>query len=379
MKRIIYTLMLVSMAGGSIAAQEFDDIYYNPNKSASSTAKAKKQSNYIRDFQNIDVDEYNRRGQYYESPVDTIGASAQNDEDFVYTQKIQKFYNPTIVVDNADVLADVLQNAYGNVDIVFSGGIPYFNSIYGWPGYYNYYNWATPYWTWGPSWSWSWGPSWAWSWNWGPSWGWGPSWAWGPSWSWGPSWGWSSGWGRPYYGEYRPNGRVPNRPGSNWATNTRPGGNYRGPGMSTGNRYGSTVSPASGGTTTMRPAGGYNYHRTTQTGTVRNPYAVGSTRIPANNSQSSHTVNSQVVQHSNSHRNSTVTTNPGTTHYNNSSTTTNTNSYKSSNSYNTNRSSSSNRSYGGSSYGGGRSSGGSYGGGRSSGGSHGGGSRGTRR
>ena len=89
----------------------------------------------------MDVDTYNRRNQYYMSPVDTIGSRVENGEDFVYTQQIQKFYNPTIVVDNANVLADVLANSYGNVEIeINAGGLPVFTPYYGysWPYYSNW-------------------------------------------------------------------------------------------------------------------------------------------------------------------------------------------------------------------------------------------------
>ncbi len=78
----------------------------------------------------MDVDDYNRRGFYYNSPVDTIGMSAEAElSDFVYTQQIQKYYNPTIVLDNSDMLADVLENSYGNVDIIINDfGIPSFRA-----------------------------------------------------------------------------------------------------------------------------------------------------------------------------------------------------------------------------------------------------------
>ena len=106
----------------------------------------------------MDVDAYNRRGeQYYASPVDTIGTYVENGEDFVYTQQIQKYYNPTIVVDNADVLGDVLENAYGNVEIVIdNNGLLVFSPYYGWN--YPYYAgwWSSP--SWGLSinpWGWS--------------------------------------------------------------------------------------------------------------------------------------------------------------------------------------------------------------------------------
>ncbi|MDE5883106.1 MAG: hypothetical protein K2H60_15405, partial [Muribaculaceae bacterium] len=156
-----------------------DDIYYNPNKDKSQTTatkKQKKQSNYIANMADMDVDAYNRRDQYYVTPIDTIGRGVENGEDFVYTQQIQKYYNPTIVVDNADLLGDVLANAYGNVEIVINdAGLPVFTPYYsyGWP-YYNRWGFNVGTWGWNVSFYDPW-----YAWNWGPSWGWGPSWAWG--------------------------------------------------------------------------------------------------------------------------------------------------------------------------------------------------------
>lgn len=396
MKRLIYSIALMAMAAPFVAnAQEFDDIYYNPKKDKTvNQTTTKKQSNYIKDFSSIDVDQYNRRGQYYASPIDTIGAKAENDEDFVYTQQIQKYYNPTIVLDNADVLADVLNNSYGNVEIVFNNGIPSFSPYYysyGWPYYNSYYGWNS--WTWGPSWSWSWnwGPSWAWgpSWSWNWNWNWGPSWAWGPSWSWG--WGWNNPWnwghgpgwghgpawgpGRPY-ADYRPGGRLPNRPGSNWASNTRPGGNYNGGHSAAGGGYRPTNSGVNnrpnnsvfGGSAT-------NHHRTYGT---------------ANGNTGTHSTNAGNSQNNGSNRNSYTVNSNGHRTYNNSSTlnnnsnNSNNNHRQTNNSYNNNSNRNNNYNYNsnsnrGGSFGSGsshRSSGGFGGGGRSSGG---GGARGTHR
>ena len=163
MRKLFYCLTAIALVSPlGLSAQEYDDIYYNPKKDkTASTSTKKKKSYYIKDFENIDVDEYNRRGQYYNSPVDTIGKHAENDEDFVYTQQIQKFYNPTIVVDNSDILQDVLLNSYGNVEIVFDNGLPTFAPFYGysWPYYSGfYYGWNDP-------WCWGWGPAWRPSWS----------------------------------------------------------------------------------------------------------------------------------------------------------------------------------------------------------------------
>ncbi len=191
------SVLAVTMPLVNVQADDFfdDDIYYNPSKDKKVTTQS---SSYIANFSDLDVDTYNRRGQYYISPIDTVGERIGMEEDFVYTQQLQKFYNPTIVVENADVLADVLKNSYGNVDIVIDNGNVSFapaylaNSYYGfyspwnWP--YNTWSWGIGYydpwyspWGWGPSYSWY--PGWSWSWSWGPSWGYGPGWSWG----WGPS------------------------------------------------------------------------------------------------------------------------------------------------------------------------------------------------
>ncbi len=280
MKKIFLISACLGLALGGFAQEYDDDIYYNPKTAKTKTTKADKktvptgatviggdtqtyyyypQSAYQ---ETRDVDEYNRHGGYYQTPIDTIGQGMANSQDFVYTQEIQKYYNPTIVVDNLAVLSDVLDNSYGNVNIVYDYGYPTFTPWYSWssPWYRTTWCWD-PYWNWcwGPSWAWGYAPGWSWSWGWGgwydPWYAWGPSWGWG----WGPGWGWGDTW--------RPS--TP-RPGNNlnpgWANNTRPGtGSHRQPGVVTGQgghmgtRPGMSVSG-----NTSRPGtgnGGYNGHR----------------------------------------------------------------------------------------------------------------------
>lgn len=375
MKRYFYAIAVLALSGMSVTAQEFDDIYYNPKKDNTQTVQKKnKKSNYIKDFSSMDIDEYNRRGQYYESPIDTIGVNAEMNEDFVYTQKIQKFYNPTIVIDNINLLEDVLANSYGNVDIVFEDGLPYFNSIYGWPGYYNYYSWM-PSWRWGGAYSWSYSPVWGYeywpSWSLGPSWAWGPGYNWGfsPAWSWSPiyGWGWGPsfdwGWRHPFYANYRPGGRMPNYPGNNWANNTRPGGGNVG--RPTSNRPGYNASHSSAGNHTTTT----NYHRTysgnsttsNRAGSLgstsgRGTYSVGSDGHRRYGSSSGTNSSSFGSGRGSSSSGSTSGTHRNTSTYNSG----NSSTY---NSGSSNRSSSYTQ---GGSYGSGRSSSGSYGGGRSS-------------
>lgn len=277
-------LAVIACAGSAFAQDIFDDIYYNPKKDTSKTKTttvvketSEPQSYYISNFGDIDVDAYNRRGeQYYVSEIDTIGSAVENGEDFVYTQQIQKFYNPTIVVDNANILDDVLTNARGNVEIVINDyGNPVFApySYYGWN--WPYYSYAYSPWNWGisiGSWGWNigWGPSWAWgpSWNWG--WGWGPSWSWGPSWN----WGWGPGWnpgppppGRP--GGWRPGPMATWSPGGNRPVGSQPG-------------WGNTTRPTVGNA--ARPQTGV--HRTPQGTTQGNPQGSLSSRPQVNQSPS---------------------------------------------------------------------------------------------
>ena len=365
----IKSLLLMAAAAGILApatvyADDYvDDIYFNPKKDNFVGAK-KKNPNYIENFSDMDVDAYNLRGQYYTTPIDTIGAKVSSDEDFVYTQQIQKYYNPTIVLDNSQVLADVLENSYGNVEIVFNGLTPAFLPTYGygWPYYRGYYDpwawnigfggwsiggWYDP-WYWGPSWSWGWGPSWGWG---GPGWGPGPTWGWG-----GPN------------GTWNPGGNRPVNPGSGWAGNhrhpgasTRPGssrpassgsqwsiaGNHRG-------SYGTATSgsgrPGAAGTGNNRGyTVGNDGHRYRGTGSVNTGTSTGNRNngTVGNNRYSGNSYNSN----SNSNRNSNYNTNR-----NNSGNTRNSGSYN-----NTTRSSG-NGSFGGGSFGGGRRSGGGGGG-----------------
>lgn len=297
MSALAFTLPLVH-----VQADDFfdDDIYYNPAKEK----QVIKQSSYIANFDDLDVDTYNRRGQYYVSPIDTVGERIGTEEDFVYTQKLQKFYNPTIVVENADILADVLENSYGNVEIVIDNGNINFSPVY-FPGsYYGFYSpraWAYSTWGWGPAYydpwynPWSWGPSYSWypgwSWSWGPSWGYGPGWSWG----WGPSYvvpavahrpagnqrvgapaGWASA-SRPSGGHRSLNGAVTgttHRPGSMTGVSNygqRPAGNQRGyVGNTSSGRNQPTNSYGNKRVQTEQSTGRNNYTPSRNTGQNRN-------------------------------------------------------------------------------------------------------------
>lgn len=374
--KLLNTLMAVSVmtfaALPSFAQDDFDDIYYNPDKAK----KEKKVTvrNYVptpdyngsdayagQTFTGVgtprDVDEYNRRGMF--APVgatgDTITVNADTLGQFLYTQRLERFHNPEVVSGSGDAdLMDMYYNqpaqSTSSVNIYLNGS-PYWD--YYSPYYYSpYYSWN---WRWNNPWYWnSWyGPSWSWGWD--PYWSW--SWGWGPSYYPYPGWGW--GWSGP---AHRPpfagGGNHAWRPAGPGATGTHPvgggssaTGSYRRPGTSTGTWAGNR--PGAMGT----GSGHYNGGTTTRPGS----FGTGTNNNVNRPATSTPTYNNNRGRN-NSNRNS---------NYNN-----NNNTRRSTPTYNTNRSSgSSNHSSGGSfgrgSSGGGRSSGGSYGGG-------GGGGRGRR-
>lgn len=327
------TLLIIASMAVSLGAQAYeDDIYYNPkkdNKQVKTETRNPSTGQYLVDFDTMDVDEYNNRGYYYTTPIDTIGMGIESQPDFVYTTQIQKYYNPTIVTDNYDIVKDVLDNSYGNIEVVYNyNGLPYFSTYaYGWPyyysGWYNPWSWSVGFgpfsigWNWGPSWAWNWGWGPSWNWGWGPSWnwGWGPGWAWSPGWGsgWGPGWGWNRpGWGPGPMATYSPGGRRPfggnvggfgggnfaGRP-SGGAGNAVAGRPSAGQGTAVGrptvNRPGamtSTPHPSTGGVarpssgTTARPAGTVTTGPTNSTparpsGTVTTRPSTGVTTRPS--------------------------------------------------------------------------------------------------
>lgn len=271
MKQSLLILATLFLGTGIMSAQNYeDDIYYNPNKTKTTAPSTGVKTSATADnmmgnitadgyyynpnlgeyavLSESDVDAYNRYGSYYETDLDTIGAAVGNSEDFVYTQQIQKFYNPTIVTDNADALEAVLNNSYGNVNVVYTGGCPTFTA-WSYSPWYVYSPWS---WRWyGPGWSFGWDP--LWSWTWSPTWAWGPSWAWGwyDPWYWGPGWGatWGWGWHHPGYHPYGPNHHrgMAGRPGNGHPNLGLGRGNYRSHGGVGGGLAGSGSGRYSGG------------------------------------------------------------------------------------------------------------------------------------
>ena len=269
--RTYQKLMMLAAAlltAGTVAvnAQDFyyDDIYGESPKAKKKTGKAT-QTEATPSSSTRNVDEYNRRGSYKPvagtSSVDSLG------DNFEYTRRIERFYNPDVVSDaddpevaylynySNDELADATHKSPATINIYVDNSDPwnnfwspyYYSSAWAWattPGYYNpwwHYNYA---WGYGPYWSlnWGWNHHWGWDWGWGPSWSWGPGW--GPSWGWaplpphpghGPSW---SG-NRPTSpGAWRPGNRNPN-------SSIRPGGTGGLRGSSSGRGQSSAFRPSS--------------------------------------------------------------------------------------------------------------------------------------
>ncbi len=210
MKYRILTMvgLLALSAGAFLQAQDYDDIYYDAAKSTKTTKvvkpaktvavygevpdtyKVAAQSNYRVER---DEDEYNRRGAYdpsnasYEIDIngDTIYLNDSiYEEAFANTRRIERFYNPDIVIlSDDDDLVELYYSETPTVNLIVGsdwGYASYWDSYYPWyTGYY--YPWYHPYRPWYTYdyWGWGWGFSdfyytrWygprLWGWNyWGP-------------------------------------------------------------------------------------------------------------------------------------------------------------------------------------------------------------------
>lgn len=359
MKKNRLLLIVFSIFSFTMNADDYydDDIYYNPEKKEKTEIVNIAESSEM--VNGWDVDTYNRFGGYYETSIDTIGNGVAHTDDFVYTQQIQKFYNPTIVVDNSDVLADVLNNSYGNVEIVINNGYPTFSGLY--TPFKVYCTFGYPYATWNYWYNWGWNSIWY-----------DPWYAWGPSWSWydpflGPSWyphhpPHDPGYYPPHhhhYADYRPQGNRTHRVDYGWSGSSRPNsvGNHRYNSNSAGHYNGSHRSNGS------KPGYRVDNNGFRQQGTTKN----NSGALNQNsNSYNNHRGNS-VVSNKSNNKNSSYKS--GITKSNNNSTKINNN--RSNNSHRNNGSINQNRSgnhrssgnFGGSNRGGNQ-GGGSRGGGR---------------
>ena len=193
MKYRIFTLLgLLALGAGTILqAQDYDDIYYDASKSTATKSKTKvvapaktvavygevpdtykvtAQSNYRVER---DEDEYNRRGAYdpetlnYEVDIngDTIffGDSIY-EEAFANTRRIERFYNPDIVIlSSDDELVELYYDESPSINLVVGSDWGY-GSYYGWASSYypwyswgSYYPWYHTYWPYYSYYHWGWG------------------------------------------------------------------------------------------------------------------------------------------------------------------------------------------------------------------------------
>ena len=260
--RILGLLGVMALTAGSLLAQDYDDIYYDASK-APKTTKVKVETpvktaavygevperykvvvkdNYREER---DVDEYNRRGAdepQYEIDIngDTIymDSTFVDDDMFANTRRIERFYNPDIVIlSDDDDLVELYYDESPTINLIVGSDWSY--ASYGWAGsYYPWYTgWYSPWydryfdpWYYSP-WHYGWYTpynygfwhSYYWGWNYHPWWSY-SNWYWS-----GGHWGWPGGhhyadWGthrpggKPHYGnnlysDHRRGGLAPNRNG----------------------------------------------------------------------------------------------------------------------------------------------------------------------
>ena len=283
----VFTLMgIMALTAGSLMAQDYDDIYYDASKSKTVEVKTKSstpaktvvvygdvpekykvaaQDNYRVER---DEDEYNRRGAYdptnagYE--VDINGDTIYDDEAFANTRRIERFYNPDVVIlSDDDDLVELYYDESPTVNLIIGSDNLYssygwtFSSYYPWytgwytPWYYRY-GWYSPYYDW--YWSWGYRPYYSWH---------------SPYWGWGGYYGWHSwGWGRPY--NWAANGMYPydhhhydrwggHNSGYHWGHHD--GGNGRRAGLATNRNGRSRVDYGTGANRNRVSAPGSNGNR----------------------------------------------------------------------------------------------------------------------
>lgn len=264
--------VLLAATGTAFAQTEFDDIYYNPSKAKKEKKTSQKKTTpttqgtykvyttgnsvvgeYLpadryepgKGRTDVDVDTYNRRGIFATDNPSGNGAGTQDEGEFAYTRRIEKYHNPDVVEgsddpDLIDAYNYAQQQAASNPNInVYVINNP--SGLYNWS--YARYNGL-----WGPGYSpWYWSASagwdyyWDWNWGWTCNWGW-PyyPYSWNYGWGYGPAWGWNLGWGPGWYPAWRypahahwaptPSGSSrPHRPVYSGSSNYRPGQSGRRP------------------------------------------------------------------------------------------------------------------------------------------------------
>lgn len=231
MKYRIFALMglMAMLSAPLVQAQDYDDIYYDASSTSKETTtviKAQKPTKTVAVYGEVperykvaaksnyslerDEDEYNRRGAYEPDYAVSIDGDTiyDDDEAFANTRRIERFYNPDIVIlSDDDDLVELYYDESPTINLIVGSDYGY-GASYGWassyypwytgyyypwytgwydPWYYSpyYYSWYSPYyWGWGyHPWHYThWGHTW-WSWG-GHPYGWN-NWYWGDNWAWG--------------------------------------------------------------------------------------------------------------------------------------------------------------------------------------------------
>lgn len=178
--------ILALTAGTLLQAQDYDDIYYDASKSTSGTVKtsAKKPTKTVAVYGTVpeqykvaaqdnyrlerDVDEYNRRGNFEpEYEVDINGDTIYEDA-FANTRRIERFYNPDVVIlSDDDDLVELYYDESPTINLVVGSDWGY--PSYGWAStYYPWYTgWYSPWYVgWGSPWRYSWYSPWYYGYGW---------------------------------------------------------------------------------------------------------------------------------------------------------------------------------------------------------------------
>ena len=216
--------LLALSAGAVMQAQDYDDIYYDASKSASATTKVVKQSKTVSAYGEVperykvvansnyrierDEDEYNRRGAFEPTfEVDITGdtiyldSAYVDDEAFANTRRIERFYNPDVVIlSDDDDLVELYYDESPSVNLVvgtdlgLAASYGWASSYYPWyTGWYPYYTYYSPWnYGWYDYWSPYWNSAWSYHYWYRPTlWGW-SHWGYRPSW-YAYNWGWDYG------------------------------------------------------------------------------------------------------------------------------------------------------------------------------------------
>ena len=241
--RVFALLGMLALTAGSLQAQDYDDIYYDASKSV--TAETKTKTKVVKPTKTIavygevpdkyqvaardnyrvirDEDEYNRRGAYepqYEIDIngDTVYCdSLYEDDAFANTRRIERFYNPDIVIlSDDDDLVELYYDESPTINLIVGSdyGYGWASSYYPWytglyEPWYMGYGWYSP-WRWHSPWYYGYYNPWHWGWGWTYYSPWYYSYWRSPY--WGHHYGWSNwGWHNSY---------------ANWNKPHRPGGSH---------------------------------------------------------------------------------------------------------------------------------------------------------